>query len=406
MKQMAAFVCNLSYEGVGKKAFLSRNANVCEEARKLFKIPKDKEVQLELLRGGIYSPLGSSDEIPDRGATIRVVAINKSDPKRYEEVLGLWEEATFIEVTEGLKIYEPRKRLTMIDEKNKLLVYHVGERMLPINSYGKVIILAGATGADRNTDKLPYERNHNLGNLVHFEGLSDATLLHIEGKTLLVSTMLNYLLGVNMEDVQRLRMVARGTEEWKSQTRDVTAYVINPRKENPRFKYPVTIVDTPGFGDTEGLDGNTFSMLKAFFDHKEGIDRLHSVGLVVPASTSRLTVGHTQVFKQIQGIFGKDVRGNILNEYWKRLQSLGGRNFHHLARPYGMVPHMGQLLSTEKSCSFSRQLFWEEMMMSMKKYFDILLDTEPVSTKMTYEVLQHREIIEKNIQELQEKVFE
>ncbi|CAG0897632.1 unnamed protein product, partial [Darwinula stevensoni] len=73
------------------------------------------------------------------------------------------------------------------------------------------------------------------------------------------------------------------------------------------------------------------------------------------------------------------------------------------------IPYHG-VYPVNNSCLFSTrksaQLFWEEMMMSMKKYFDILLDTEPVSTKMTYEVLQHREIIEKNIQELQEKVFE
>ena len=64
-----------------------------------------------------------------------------------EVELDLWEEATFIEEDGGLKIYEPRKRLLMIDKENRLFVYHIGKRRLPIPTYGKVILLAGETGA-------------------------------------------------------------------------------------------------------------------------------------------------------------------------------------------------------------------------------------------------------------------
>ena len=55
-----------------------------------------------------------------------------------------------IKVTEeGLKIYEPKKRMTMMDQENQLFFYIVGRRTLPIPSYGKVILLAGATGAGK-----------------------------------------------------------------------------------------------------------------------------------------------------------------------------------------------------------------------------------------------------------------
>ena len=80
-RRMDCFVCNLHYEGRKRKEFLNRKANLCEEARKLFNIPNNVEVKLELYRDGTYSPLRSPDEIPNQVATLRVLTTEKTNPR-------------------------------------------------------------------------------------------------------------------------------------------------------------------------------------------------------------------------------------------------------------------------------------------------------------------------------------
>ncbi|CAG0888350.1 unnamed protein product [Darwinula stevensoni] len=295
----------------------------------------------------------------------------ETEPKT-EEDSDVFEDATLIKVTEEeLKIYEPKKRMTMMDRENKLFTYTVGRRTLPIPSYGKVILLAGATGA---------------------------------GKTTLMSTMLNYVFGVDWTDSRRFQMVTTEEKEFKSQTREVSAYVIYPRKKS-RFKYPLTIVDMPGFGDTERLDDVTFSMLQAFLKNKEGIDRLHSVGLVIPATTSRLTPGYAHVFQQFQKIFGKDVICNIhlLITFAVSSQTIPALE---VVKEAG-IPYYGTY-TVNNNCLFDKsqqsEIVWKHMMASMGDYFKMLEDAMPVSTNQIQQVLKHREAIEGKVQELQEKV--
>ncbi|CAG0888348.1 unnamed protein product [Darwinula stevensoni] len=62
----------------------------------------------------------------------------------------VFEGATEVEVTkEGLRIYEPKKWMTVMDKEGKFVFYTVGRRTLPFRTYGKVILLAGATGAGK-----------------------------------------------------------------------------------------------------------------------------------------------------------------------------------------------------------------------------------------------------------------
>ncbi|KZR96242.1 Uncharacterized protein APZ42_009527, partial [Daphnia magna] len=74
------------------------------------------------------------------------------------------------------------------------------------------------------------------------------------GKTTMINAMINYVLGVRWDDPFRFILVEeKETSQAFSQTREVTAYDIHYRN-GFRIPYSLTIVDTPGFGDTEGIE--------------------------------------------------------------------------------------------------------------------------------------------------------
>ncbi|CAG0893304.1 unnamed protein product [Darwinula stevensoni] len=291
---------------------------------------------------------------------------------RKQKDFGLLEEATLLGSTkEGLRVHEPRKRLLFSYEVRNLDVFSVGRQTLPFRTYGKVIVLTGANGV---------------------------------GKTTLMSTMLNYMLGVDFEDDERLQMVQSRRDPLKNKSRAVTAYVVHPQKAQGRRTHPITIVDTPGFEETEGLGGDTVSTLMALFQHRRGIDSLHSVGMVVSAATTRWTAGYAQAIQQLQRIFGTDVVNSI--HLFVTFADARHSSVQDMVERAG-IPHNGTY-PVDNRCLFNRNQekkpAWDETMRSMAKYFAILSDAIPVSVIRTREFLMRREGIENHVKDQLEKV--
>ena len=136
------------------------------------------------------------------------------------------------------------------------------------------------------------------------------------GKSTLVNGMVNYLLGVQWNDEFRFKII---TEESKasqahSQTQYITAYTFHPMKGSA-VPFAFTIIDTPGFVGTEGLesDKKITEQIKEFFSiaPPDGIDHLDGIGFVFPSSQPRLTPTQKYIFDSILSIFGNDVAKNI-----------------------------------------------------------------------------------------------
>jgi hypothetical protein len=89
-------------------------------------------------------------------------------------------------------------------------------------------------------------------------------------------------------------------------------YKLNHR-EGFQINYSLTIVDTPGFGDTRGIDrdGLIMSQLENLFSAKSGISEIDAICFVAQASLARLTTTQKYVFDSVLRIFGKDVAENI-----------------------------------------------------------------------------------------------
>ncbi|XP_034770646.2 uncharacterized protein LOC117401647 [Acipenser ruthenus] len=135
------------------------------------------------------------------------------------------------------------------------------------------------------------------------------------GKSTLINGMVNYILGVQWEDHFRFKLIHEDTKrtQAESQTSIVTAYELS-RQEGFQVPFSLTIIDTPGFGDTRGMDKDKLitQQLKDFFSDPDGVDHIDAVCFVVQASLARLTKPQQYVFDSILSIFGKDIENNIL----------------------------------------------------------------------------------------------
>ena len=126
------------------------------------------------------------------------------------------------------------------------------------------------------------------------------------GKSTLINGMVNYIMGVEWKDNFRFKLV---TEEVKSQahsqTSTITAYTIH-HMEGSRVPYTLTIIDTPGFGDTAGLkrDNLITEQIKEFFALKgrNGISHLDGIGFVTQSALARLTHTQQYIFDSILAI--------------------------------------------------------------------------------------------------------
>ncbi|KAG7477829.1 hypothetical protein MATL_G00073820 [Megalops atlanticus] len=128
------------------------------------------------------------------------------------------------------------------------------------------------------------------------------------GKTTLVNVMINYVLGVQWEDRYRFKLIHEQTNrsQAESQTSIVTSYELYNQRG---FQVPhsLTIVDTPGFGDTRGMSHDKLitEQVKNFLSDPQGIDHIDAVCFVVQASLARLSANQKYIFDSILSIFDK-----------------------------------------------------------------------------------------------------
>ena len=131
------------------------------------------------------------------------------------------------------------------------------------------------------------------------------------GKTTLLNSFINYILGIKMEDNFRYEIIHEqfGTSQSKSQTQDVSVYNIKGTNGFPPFQ----IVDTPGFGDTDGIQKDIIIAGKIEKLFKESLDSLNAICFVAQSSNARLTINQKYIFTSVLDLFGDDVKENFIS---------------------------------------------------------------------------------------------
>ncbi|XP_064879486.1 uncharacterized protein LOC135573735 [Oncorhynchus nerka] len=245
------------------------------------------------------------------------------------------------------------------------------------------------------------------------------------GKTTLVNAMINYILGVKWEDYYRFKLIHEVTNrsQAESQTVVVTSYELY---NQPGFQIPysLTIIDTPGFGDTRGMAHDKLLILKVkdFLCNPLGINHIDAVCFVVQAPLGRLSPSQRYIFDSILSIFGKDVAENILmlvtfvdGMQIPVLEAIKAANLPCKKDKKGLPTHFkfnsSFLFSKETENSSEEDDSdddhkaqcpeqWRSTSKEMKKFFQALESIESKDLTMTKKVLEERELLEKTMTRL------
>ena len=234
------------------------------------------------------------------------------------------------------------------------------------------------------------------------------------GKTTLINGMVNFILGVDWKDTFRYKLVVenKGISQANSQTKEITAYTFYPMKGSA-IPYTFTIIDTPGFGDTEGLKRDKFitSQIKEFFSipPPNGIDHLDGIGFVTQASLARLTPPQEYIFNSVLSIFGNDVSKNIFmmltfadGQQPPVLEAIKKANIP--SDKYFKFNNSALFAENKETEESFDAMFWKMGFHSFQKFFAEFAKTESVSLRLTKEVLNEREQLQTLIEGLNPQI--
>ncbi len=231
------------------------------------------------------------------------------------------------------------------------------------------------------------------------------------GKSTLINGIANYVTGVNWKDKFRFKVIADegSASQAESQTKTITAYTFYSL-DRP---YNLTVIDTPGFGDTGGIERDKYiaSQIKKFFSGRDrgGIDQLHGIGFVTQSALARLTPPQKYIFDAVLSIFGKDIVDNIFLLV----------TFADAKDPPVLAAVKAAKIPFKKSFRFNNSalfasntstgmdfnsMFWDMGIASFEDFFDHFSEATARSLELTREVLKEREQLENLIPGLQQQV--
>ncbi|XP_075773034.1 uncharacterized protein LOC102448712 [Pelodiscus sinensis] len=269
-------------------------------------------------------------------------------------------------------------------------------------------------------------RKYRLGEETHCDKVPNKVIMVMgatgSGKTTLINGMINYVLGVQWKDEFRFKLIHEITNrsQAESQTSEVTAYEIN-HTEGFKITYSLTIIDTPGFGDTRGIehDKKLTEKIRAFFSTPGAIDHIDAVCFVVQASLARLTHTQRYVFDSVLSIFGKDIKDNILilvtfadGQTPPVLEAIKESKVPCAKDAEGHPVHFkfnnsalfaGKAGGGKGRSNFDA-MFWDMGAGSMQTFFNSLRDLKTKSLTLTQEVLMERVKLEVAVQGLQPQI--
>ena len=286
-----------------------------------------------------------------------------------------------------LTIYEPVSKITSENKKLRIATREIGIVNHSFPAPGKVLMVVGATGS---------------------------------GKTTLINGLTNYVYGVKWDDCFRYKLIDDEGDhsQTNSQTTWITAYTLH-KTAGSILPYTLTVIDTPGFGDTRGIkrDKEIADQIKELFTNSKNhaVDQLHGIVFVVQAYAVRLTPTQKYIFDAILSIFGRDIANNIIlvatfadNKKPPVYKAVSEANV-----PYqkafkfnnsALYPSTDSEDPDHEYDEFEDKRYWEMGERSYSTFFTEFITFEPQSLYLTREVLKEREHLEETVSGLQPQI--
>ncbi|XP_038831994.1 uncharacterized protein LOC120030633 [Salvelinus namaycush] len=242
------------------------------------------------------------------------------------------------------------------------------------------------------------------------------------GKSTLINAMVNHVLGVEWEDKVWFQIVEeeKGSRS-ESQTTAVTIYEVFGC-EGLRVPFSLTIIDTPGYGDTRGIQEDQLisGKLLEMFRSTNGIHQIDVVGFVVKATENRLSDRQKYIFDSVLSLFGKDMEKNIVALITDSLGRSPKNAIEAITRanlPCAKNDRNQPVHFVFNNCQcevfdeenedyeeyvFSQKTAWDKEAKSMDKFFDYKM--EPKSVKITEGVLRERKQLEACVSNIHKRV--
>ena len=238
------------------------------------------------------------------------------------------------------------------------------------------------------------------------------------GKSLLINNIINYIYGVDYTDDFRFKLIVEdeeikerdigdSTSQAQSMTSWVSAFTLHFQK-GFRIPFSITLIDTPGFGDTRGFsyDEVIVNQIKDFFTNDLicQSSEITCIGLVMQSSQARITAEQKYIVNQVLQIFAKDIKDNI---YLFFTFADGQPPPVLKVIEEEKIPHSkGRQFKFNNSALYAKdsEFFWDFGFKSLKGFFDALLVTSSKSLKLTKQNLEERERLRSALENLRPQI--
>ena len=235
------------------------------------------------------------------------------------------------------------------------------------------------------------------------------------GKTTLLNSFVNALLGVNINDQYRYKIITENFSRSQafSQTSDVNYYNIRSVGGYP----PVKIIDTPGYGDTRGIERDKEITKKIKILFKEHVSTLNAICFVTKSSNNRLTASQKYILSSIMDLFGEDVKDifvfmltfcdggkpNIIDPLQNKDCPFSKIIELYKEKNWYFKFNNSAIFESNREDEFT-QMFWKLGMKNFKDFMDKLKLLPRKSLMLSRKVLEERKFLEDKVEILSKKL--